>query len=164
MRTIGVLSDTHGGIDPDMMIFFEHCDEIWHAGDIGNIETANELMSKKNVIAVYGNIDDYIVRKTYPEFISFKVEGVDILMMHIGGYPGSYSPLAKTKILELRPKIFVCGHSHILKIIYDKKYELLHINPGACGNNGFHNLKTAVRFKIDGEKILEMEIWEKDRH
>jgi len=163
MKHIGLLSDTHGFIDERLFTFFEKCDEIWHAGDIGNIETANRLEAFKTLRAVYGNIDNHEIRAQYSSVLRFKCEDSEILMTHIGGYPGHYEPLIKDIILTKPPKIFICGHSHILKVIYDKKYSLLHINPGAAGNSGFHKVKTAVRFSIDGSDIKNLEIWESPR-
>jgi putative phosphoesterase len=163
MTQIGLLSDTHGFIDDRILTFFEKCDEIWHAGDIGDIRTAHQLMTFKPFRAVYGNIDNYEVRIEYPGILRFACEQSDILMTHIGGYPSHYEPAIKNIILTKPPKLFICGHSHILKVIYDKKFNLLHINPGAAGNSGFHKVKTAVRFSIDGTEIKNLEIWESPR-
>jgi len=163
MTQIGLLSDTHGFIDERLFTFFEKCDEIWHAGDIGNIETALRLEAFKPVRAVYGNIDNHEVRLQYLSVLSFRCEEAEILMTHIGGYPGHYEPLIKDIIASNPPKLLICGHSHILKVIYDKKYNLLHINPGAAGNSGFHQVKTAVKFSIDGSDIKNLEIWESPR-
>ncbi len=163
MKQIGLLSDTHGFIDDRLYTFFENCHEIWHAGDIGNMETANNLDSFKPLRGVYGNIDDYKVRISYPHIQRFECELTDVLITHIGGYPGNYEPSVRSIIQTNAPKLFICGHSHILKVIFDKKYNLLHINPGAAGNTGFHNVKTAVRFLIDGSNIKDLEIWESAR-
>lgn len=158
MRRIGVISDTHSTFDDKLKAFLADVDEIWHAGDIGSLETADRIAAFKPLRAVYGNIDGEMVRRTYGEFEYFRVEDVTVLMTHIGGYPRHYSPAAITKIQASRPKIFVAGHSHILKVIYDPVYDLLHINPGAAGCYGPHRLRTAVRFTIDGSDIRDMEI------
>jgi len=163
MRKIGLLSDTHGYIEERIIKFFSECDEIWHAGDIGNIETADNISKVKPVKAVYGNIDGQDVRKVYPQIQSFKCEEVQVLMTHIGGYPGKYEKSMKEAISRLKPNLFISGHSHILKVIYDNKNELLHINPGASGKSGMHRLQTAVRFEIDGTEIKNLEIFEKQR-
>ncbi|OFX82341.1 MAG: YfcE family phosphodiesterase [Bacteroidetes bacterium GWF2_33_16] len=164
MKRIGLLSDTHGFIDNKILNFFSKCDEIWHAGDIGNIETADKISLFKPLKAVYGNIDGIDVRAVYSKFQQFTCENVDVLITHIGGYPGKYEKevveLFKIKV----PKLFISGHSHILKVIFDKKYNLLHINPGAAGKSGMHTKQTAVRFVIDGSEIKDLEIWELERH
>ena len=151
MKRIGILSDTHGIIIPQVFDFFKDVDEIWHAGDIGNIETAEQL------------IDDHIVRMQYPEDQHFKVEDVRVFMTHIGGYPDHYMPEVKYILKDRKPDLFVCGHSHILRVIYDKKLNLLHINPGAAGNSGFQKKTTMIRLVIDGKELKDMEIFEKDR-
>jgi len=163
MKRIGLLSDTHGYIDEKILIFFSDCDEIWHAGDIGNIETAVVLSDFKPLRAVYGNIDGTDVRIVYPNFQIFTCENVNVLMTHIGGYPGKYEKGVKEIIKELKPDLFISGHSHILKVMYDKENNLLHINPGAAGNSGLHKKQTAIRFVIEGKEIKDLEIWEKDR-
>ncbi len=160
MKRIGVISDTHGTFDEPLREFLKNVDEIWHAGDIGSLELADEINAFKPLRAVYGNIDGGVIRRVYREFDFFKCEEVTVLMTHIGGYPRHYSPQAVAKIQSARPKLFIAGHSHILKIIYDKVYNLLHINPGAAGEYGFHKIRTAVRFEIDGTEIRNMEIWE----
>ena len=163
MTQIGLLSDTHGFIDERLFKFFEKCDEIWHAGDIGNIQTAQCLEEFKPLKAVYGNIDNHELRLQYPKLLQFTCEDTDVLMTHIGGYPGHYEAVVRDIIRVQPPKIFICGHSHILKVIYDKKYNFLHINPGAAGNSGFHKVKTAIRFTIEGPDIKNLEIWESPR-
>jgi uncharacterized protein len=163
MTQIGLLSDTHGFIDERLLKFFENCNEIWHAGDIGNIETAMRLKAYKPLKAVFGNIDNYEVRQEFPMIQRFLCEQMDVLITHIGGYPGHYESIVRGALATNPPKILICGHSHILKVIYDKKYSLLHINPGAAGNSGFHKVKTAVRFSIDGSEIKNLEIWESPR-
>jgi uncharacterized protein len=160
MTRIGLLSDTHGFIDEKILTFFKDVDEIWHAGDIGNIETSETLMQFKPLKAVYGNIDDFNVRKTYPKILDFMCEEARIIITHIGGYPGNYAPEMKAYLSINKPTIFIAGHSHILKVIYDKKLDFLHLNPGAAGNSGFHKVKTAMRFAIDKDQIKNLEIWE----
>ena len=161
MKRIGILSDTHGVIIPQVFEFFKDVDEIWHAGDIGNIETAEQLEAFKPLRAVHGNIDDHIVRLQYPKDQFFQVEDVHVYMTHIGGYPGHYQPEIKYLLEEKKPELYICGHSHILKVIYDKKLNLLHINPGAAGLSGFHKKITMIRFTIDGKEFRDMEIFEK---
>ena len=160
MLKVGVISDTHGTFDKPLRDFLKDVDEVWHAGDIGSIELADTIAAFKPLRAVYGNIDGGITRRAYNDFAYFRVEECDVLMTHIGGYPRRYDPRAVAKIQACRPKIFIAGHSHILKIIYDPIYNLLHINPGAAGEYGPHNVRTAVRFEIDGSDIRNMEIWE----
>jgi putative phosphoesterase len=163
MKRIGILSDTHGHWDENLEAFFGSCDELWHAGDIGNIETALAIRNFKPLRAVYGNIDGFEVRADYPEVLRFFCEEVDVLMTHIGGYPNRYESKILKLIKEKPPKLFICGHSHILKVIFDKKYELLHINPGAAGKSGFHNIRTAVRLTINGNDMKDLEVLEVDR-
>lgn len=160
MRRIGVISDTHGTFDAPLREFLRDVDEIWHAGDVGSLELADEIASFKPLKAVYGNIDGGVTRRVLSEFNCFECEGKRVLITHIGGYPRHYSPQAVQRILQLRPDIFVAGHSHILKVIYDPIYNLLHINPGAAGCYGFHKVRTAIRFTIDGTDIRDMEIGE----
>jgi uncharacterized protein len=163
MPRIGLLSDTHGFINPRIPDFFGSCDEIWHAGDIGNIEAADKLAAFKPLKAVYGNIDGNDLRAVYPKNLIFDCGEVKVYMTHIGGYPGRYEKAARLLIESEKPGLFITGHSHILKVIYDKKYNLLHINPGAAGNSGFHNLITCIRFEIDGRDIRNLEVFEKQR-
>ena len=160
---IGIISDTHGTFDKVLQDFLQPCDEVWCAGDFGTTEVADKIAAFKPLRAVYGNIDGEIVRRMYGEFCFFEVEGVKVLMTHIGGYPRKYAPKALQHIHGARPKIFVAGHSHILKVIYDPVYDLLHINPGAAGKYGIHKVRTAVRFDIEAGEIKNMEIgeWEK---
>ena len=164
MKRIGLLSDTHGYIHPRLLKFFEPVDEIWHAGDIGDMATANELAAFKPLKAVYGNIDGTAVRATYPLHQRFLCEETDVWITHIGGYPGHYERYVKPEIFNNPPKLFISGHSHILKVIFDQKLNFLYINPGAAGNKGFHKVCTAVRFTIDGKDIHDMEIWEMKRN
>lgn len=160
MKKIGLISDTHGTFDKCLQEFLSDTDEIWHAGDIGSMEAADKISAFKPLKAVYGNIDGGVMRRVFKRFEYFDCEGVSILMTHIGGYPGHYDKTAFEKILQYRPTVFICGHSHILKIIYDKKNGVLHLNPGAAGTYGFHNVRTALRFVIDGTQIRDMEIGE----
>jgi putative phosphoesterase len=160
LKRIGLLSDTHGFLDERIQEYFSDCNEIWHAGDIGNIETLDILESWKKVRAVYGNIDGHILRATLSEIQRFRCEEVDVLIKHIGGYPGRYDRSIHNTIVKNPPDLFISGHSHILKVINDLKYKLLHINPGAAGKNGLHKVRTVVRFAIDGAKIKELEVIE----
>jgi putative phosphoesterase len=163
MKRIGILSDTHGYFNEKLIEFFANCDEIWHAGDIGNIDTADKIAKFKPLRAVHGNIDGHEVRIVHPQNLRFMCEGVDVWMTHIGGYPGNYDVSIRESIRKNPPKLFICGHSHILKIMYDKKLDLLHINPGAAGKSGFHKISTAVRFVIDDNNFKEMEIIEMEK-
>jgi putative phosphoesterase len=163
MKRIGLLSDTHGYLHPRLFTFFEKADEIWHAGDIGNIETADELAAFKPLKAVYGNIDGSDVRAVHPLHQRFLCEETDVWITHIGGYPGHYERYVKPEIFTNPPNLFISGHSHILKVIFDKKLNFLHMNPGAAGNKGFHTVCTALRFVIDGSDIRDLEIWEMKR-
>lgn len=163
MTKIGLLSDTHGWIFPSVYEFFKDCDEIWHAGDIGGTDVARCLSSFKPLKAVYGNIDDYRIRQMFPKIQIFTVENVKVMMTHIGGYPDHYESGIKELIIKEKPNIFISGHSHILKVMNDHKLNLLHINPGAAGNSGFHKVITMIRFQIDGSEISKMELYEKKR-
>lgn len=158
MKRIGILSDTHGTFDETLMNFFREVDEIWHAGDIGSIELADRIAAFKPLKAVSGNIDGGMTRRVYPQFLSFECESVRVLMTHIGGYPRRYDPRAVAKIQSVRPKLFISGHSHILKVAYDPVYDLLAVNPGAAGEFGFHKVRTAVRLVIDGAEMRDMEV------
>lgn len=160
MLRIALLSDTHGYLDPKIFKYFDTCDQIWHAGDIGDIAVTDQLSKIKPVIAVHGNIDGQDVRKVHPKDQRFMCEGVDVFITHIGGYPNRYSSDALAEIKKDPPKLFICGHSHILKVMYDDKYKLLHINPGAAGIHGFHKVKTLIRFTIDADKIKDLEVIE----
>ncbi len=164
MTSVGLLSDTHGYVDKRIITFFEQCDEIWHAGDIGTIDLFKTFGKNKLIKAVYGNIDNHEIRKFFPAINTFKCEEVDVLITHIGGYPNHYTSELKKILSNSSPKLLICGHSHILKVIYDKKHDLLFINPGAAGINGFHKKQTAVRFIIDRNDIRNLEIWESDRN
>lgn len=157
---IGLLSDTHGWIHPRLFDHFAECDEIWHAGDIGNIETANKLAAFKPLKAVFGNIDDAMVRTVYKETLKFRAENVKVWITHIGGTPGHYNPALKKALYLGPPNIFICGHSHIAKVMHDSKGGFLYVNPGAAGYHGFHKYMTAIRFQIDDSRIHDMELIE----
>ncbi|MGQ7868877.1 metallophosphoesterase family protein [Sunxiuqinia sp. sy24] len=163
MKKIGLISDTHGKLSVRVTRFFEGVDEIWHAGDIGTAELADKLMVLKPLRAVYGNIDGHVLRRMFPENLRFFCEEVDVMMTHIGGYPGRYESRIRKEVYSNPPQLFISGHSHILKVIHDKKINTLHINPGAAGNSGFHNVCTAVRFIIDGKNIKDLEVLEFER-
>ncbi|SEB01689.1 hypothetical protein SAMN05660909_04739 [Chitinophaga terrae (ex Kim and Jung 2007)] len=160
MKKIGLMSDTHNYLHPQVFKYFEDVDEIWHAGDIGNAGLADQLEAFKPFRAVYGNIDGADIRIRYPEVLRFTVEDVPVLMIHIGGYPGKYAPGVKAMIQQQPPKLFISGHSHILKVIPDPALHLLHMNPGACGQQGWHKVKTLLRFRIDAGNIQELEVIE----
>lgn len=157
---IGVISDTHNTFDTLLEEFLAPCDEVWHAGDFGSVEVADRIARFKPLRGVYGNIDGGVLRRMYNDFTLFEVEGVRVLMTHIGGYPRHYSPKALQHIHISKPKLFIVGHSHILKVIYDPVYDLLHINPGAAGKYGIHSLRTAIRFDIEAGEIKNLEIGE----
>ena len=160
MTKIGLISDTHGYLEKSVFKHFEACDEIWHAGDFGNIALAQELAAFKPLKGVYGNIDGYDVRSVYPLQLQWLCEEVAVFMTHIGGYPGRYSKEVKQHLQANPTQLFISGHSHILKIMYDDKFQCLHINPGAAGNQGWHKVKTLVRFAIDGKQIKDCEVIE----
>ncbi|NDW19011.1 metallophosphoesterase [Dysgonomonas sp. 216] len=160
MKKIGLLSDTHNHWDKKYEEYFADCDEVWHAGDIGSLGLAVQFEAFKPFKAVYGNIDDTKVRSAYPEILRFETEGVDVLMTHIGGYPGKYNPKIKGILQVSPPKLFICGHSHILKVIYDKQYGCLTINPGAAGLYGFHTVRTLLKFVLDKGQIKDLEVIE----
>lgn len=160
MKRIGLLSDTHGYWDEKYSQYFEECDEIWHAGDIGSEEIAQKLAALKPLRAVHGNIDGQGTRILYPKHLRFSIENVDVWMTHIGGYPGKYAQEVKPEIYNNPPKLFVCGHSHILKVMFDKQLQTLCLNPGAAGKYGFHKIRTLVRFTIDGKDIKDFEVIE----
>jgi len=154
------MSDTHGFLEPKALKYFQECDEIWHAGDIGDISITDELEQIKPVKAVYGNIDGDIIRRVHPKNQRFFCENVDVWMTHIGGKPYAYSKDVKESIYSNPPKLFICGHSHILKVQFDKKINCLYINPGACGKKGFHKVNTIIRFTIDNDRIFDLEVIE----
>jgi hypothetical protein len=160
MQRIGLLSDTHGHLDDRTLDYFAECDEIWHAGDIGDLAVAEKLSAAKPFRAVHGNIDGAEIRERFPLNLQFELEGVSVFMTHIGGYPGKYTKRVKELLIAIRPKLYICGHSHILKILPDRQLDLLHINPGACGNEGFHKIKTVVRFTLKTGTIKDLEVIE----
>ncbi|MCW3786063.1 metallophosphoesterase family protein [Plebeiibacterium sediminum] len=160
MKRIGLLSDTHSFFDPKFKELFAACDEIWHAGDIGDIKVLDALKDFKPTRAVYGNIDDAVIRRCLNEHERFVCEGVDVWITHIGGYPGKYDRRVKNELFRNPPKLFIDGHSHILKVIYDDQLNLLHINPGAAGLSGFHAVRTAIRFVLDKGEIKDLEVIE----
>jgi uncharacterized protein len=160
MLRIGLLSDTHHFLDDNVFRHFEKCDEIWHAGDFGTIEVANKLAAFKPLKGVYGNIDGQDVRTVYPEQLRWRSEEINVFMTHIGGYPPGYNPAVKKILQADPPQLFICGHSHILKVIYDPKLSCLHINPGAAGRQGWHTVRTLVRLTIDGNNMKDCEVIE----
>ena len=160
MKRIGLLSDTHGYWDKRYLKYFENCDEIWHAGDIGSLEVAERLADFRPLRAVYGNIDGQDLRIRFPEINRFQLEGTDILIKHIGGYPGKYDPSIRKTLMTQPPKLFISGHSHILKVKYDSSLGLLHINPGAAGKYGFHKVRTLVRFSMENGNFSDLEVIE----
>ncbi|MGS2740584.1 metallophosphoesterase family protein [Sinomicrobium sp. M5D2P17] len=160
MTRILLLSDTHSHIDNTILKYAREADEVWHAGDIGNLTVTDTLQKIAPLRAVHGNIDDAEARKEFPENNRFMCEDVDVWITHIGGYPGRYDQRIREGIRKNPPKLFICGHSHILKVIYDKKLQLLHMNPGAAGKYGFHQVRTMLRFQIDKDQIKELEIVE----
>lgn len=160
MKKIGIISDTHGIFDTPLIDFLSGVDEIWHAGDIGSAAVSDTIAAFKPMRAVYGNIDDALVRRIWPRYDSFICEEVTVSMTHIGGYPGRYEPEFLRMIEKYRPQLVVTGHSHILKVMYDKKHGSLHINPGAAGKYGFHSVRTAVRLEIEGTDIRNLEVGE----
>jgi len=155
---IGILSDTHGYLHPRLLHFFREVDEIWHAGDIGNLATYRTLEAFKPLRAVYGNIDGQELRAVCPNYLAFQAESANVCINHIGGYPGRYDNEALALIRQNRPNLFICGHSHILKVQYDQRNHLLYINPGAAGKYGFHQSITAVRMVIEGKDFRDMEV------
>ena len=160
MMKIGLISDTHSYLDDAVFKHFDKCDEIWHAGDFGSLELADQLSSFKPLRGVYGNIDGSDLRSVYPENIRFNCEEMSVFMTHIGGYPGKYDVRIREEIYNNPPSIFISGHSHILKVIYDKKIGSLHLNPGAAGKHGWHKVRTLLRFNISDKKIHDLEVIE----
>ena len=162
MTRIGLISDTHGFLDEAVFRHFEHCDEIWHAGDFGPV-VADKLQSFKPLKGVYGNIDDAAIRQAFPEQLVFTCESVKVMMRHIGGYPPKYNPETRKALALEQPQLFISGHSHILKVIYDEKISCLHMNPGAAGKQGWHKVRTLIRFVIDGGNMRDCEVIEMSR-
>ncbi len=160
MKKILLLSDTHSHIDDTILKYVHQADEVWHAGDIGDLKVTDTLKSIKPLRAVYGNIDDDKARMEFPLHNRFLCEGVDVWITHIGGYPSKYNQSIRNEIQNNPPKLFICGHSHIVKVQFDKTLNLLHMNPGACGIYGFHQVRTMLRFEINGDKIQNLEIIE----
>ena len=160
MTKILLLSDTHSHIDEVILKYVKQADEVWHAGDIGDLRVTDAIKKEKPLRAVFGNIDDSKARLEFPEDARFTVEKVSVWITHIGGYPGKYNQRVREELRNNPPKIFICGHSHILKVMFDKTNNLLFINPGAAGKSGFHQVRTMVRFVIDGDKIQDMEVVE----
>ncbi|WP_396164984.1 metallophosphoesterase family protein [Flavobacterium sp.] len=160
MKKILLLSDTHSHIDDTILKYVKLADEVWHAGDIGDLKVTDTIKKLKPLRAVFGNIDNHEARLEFPLNNRFLCEGVDVLITHIGGYPGKYSPAIREEITQNPPKLFICGHSHILKVMFDKKLNCLHMNPGAAGISGFHQKRTMLRFEIDGDKIQNLEVIE----
>ncbi|MFD1063959.1 metallophosphoesterase family protein [Winogradskyella litorisediminis] len=160
MKKILLLSDTHSHIDDNILKHVKQADEVWHAGDIGNLEVTDAIKKLKPLQAVYGNIDDAEARAEFPEHNRFMCENVDVWITHIGGYPPNYNNRVRDKLRQNPPRLFICGHSHILKVMPDKKLNLIHMNPGAVGKHGFHNVRTMLRFTIDGKKIDNLEVIE----
>ena len=158
MKKIGIISDTHGTFDDTLREFLKDVDEIWHAGDIGSLEVAEKLAAFRPLRAVYGNIDGQEIRKLFPQVNRFTVDGAEVLIKHIGGYPGKYDPSIVGSLMTRPPKLFISGHSHILKVKYDKTLDMLHINPGAAGMSGFHKVRTLVRFVIDEGAFKDLEV------
>ncbi|WMI64604.1 metallophosphoesterase family protein [Aestuariibaculum sp. YM273] len=160
MTNILLLSDTHSYIDDDILKYVKQADEVWHAGDIGDIKVTDAIKALKPLRGVYGNIDNSEIRTEFPENNRFMCEGVDVWITHIGGYPNAYNMRVREAIKANPPKLFICGHSHILKVMPDKKLNLLHMNPGAVGKHGFHKIRTMLRFTIDKGKIDNLEVIE----
>ena len=160
MKRIGLISDTHNFLDEAVFKHFEKCDEIWHAGDFGNISIANKLAAFKPLKGVFGNIDGNDIRTVYPETLRWTCEEVTVYMTHIGGYPPKYNPVVKKELTAAPPKLFITGHSHILKIMYDDSLQCLHMNPGAAGMQGWHKVRTVIRFVIDGNNMRDCEVIE----
>lgn len=159
MTRIGLLSDTHGYLDETVFEHFNNCDEVWHGGDFGD-NVAERLKAFKPLRGVFGNIDGTIIRSEFPEQLVFMCEEVKVMMRHIGGYPPRYNPETKKELLIQQPQLFISGHSHILKVMYDDKLQCLHMNPGAAGKEGWHKMRTAIRFVIDGKNMKDCEVIE----
>ncbi len=160
MKKIGLISDTHHYIDEIILDYFKDCDEIWHIGDFGTVEIADKINAKKPLRGVYGNIDGQDIRSVYPEQLVFMCEELKVMLRHIGGYPPKYNTATKKELLLHKPQLFISGHSHILKIMYDEKLQCLHMNPGAAGKQGWHKIRTLIRFVINGKDIKDCEVIE----
>lgn len=160
MKKILLISDTHGYLDPALLKHIKAADEVWHGGDIGSMQLCSDIENLKPLKAVFGNIDDLQMRQRFPEDLLFNCEEIKVMITHIGGYPGKYPARIKKLLLQHRPGLFICGHSHILKVMYDKENQLLHINPGACGLQGFHSVKTAVSFEVHHGELKNLAVIE----
>ena len=160
MTRIGLISDTHSYLDEAVFSHFSNCDEIWHGGDFGDISVIEKLAAFKPLKGVYGNIDSHEIRTQFPEQLVFNCEEVKVMMRHIGGYPPRYNPETKKELNIHQPQLFICGHSHILKVMYDEKLQCLHMNPGAAGKHGWHKVSTLIRFVIDGKDMRDCEVIE----
>jgi putative phosphoesterase len=160
LTRIGLISDTHGYLDEAVFKYFENCDEVWHIGDFGNIELADKLAAFKPFKGVYGNIDANDIRVIYPEQLVFECEEVKVMMRHIGGSPPKYNPETRKELQLHQPQLFISGHSHILKVMYDEKMQCLHMNPGAAGKHGWHKVRTLIRFVVDGKNMKDCEVIE----
>ncbi len=160
MIKVGLLSDTHAYWDDKYAEYFKDCDEIWHAGDIGSDLLGAKFEALKPFRAVYGNIDGQVIRLQYPKVAHFKVEDMNVMMTHVGGYPGRYNPEIRKELYDTRPNLFISGHSHILKVAFDRSLNCLHMNPGAAGKSGFHQVRTLLRFIIEGKDIKDLEVIE----
>ncbi len=162
MALIGLLSDTHSVLDARIFTHFTDCDEVWHAGDFGSVQVVRQLQAFKPLRGVYGNVDAPEIRAVFAEDLRFEIEGVPVFMTHIGGYPGKYAPRVRKLLTADPPRggLFICGHSHILKVMYDHKGEFLHLNPGACGNEGWHKVKTLLRFQVNSGRVHDLELIE----
>lgn len=160
LKKILLISDTHNYLEPRLVKYLQEADEVWHAGDIGNIALCREIEKLAPLKAVYGNADGQDIRDKYPELLAFDSEGLKVMMIHIGGYPGKYPTGVKQLLLANKPSLFICGHSHILKVMYDQELKLMHMNPGACGVHGFHKVKTALRFEVDKGEIKNASVIE----
>ncbi|MCG2617689.1 metallophosphatase family protein [Terrimonas sp. NA20] len=163
MTRIGLISDTHGFLDEAVFKHFDNCDEIWHAGDFGNDQLAAKLRKFKPLRGVYGNIDGTDIRSNYPEQLVFTCESVKVMMRHIGGAPPKYNPETRKELLLHKPLLFISGHSHILKVMFDQQHQCLHMNPGAAGKQGWHKMRTLIRFVIDGKDMKDGEVIELGR-
>ena len=163
MKRIGLISDTHSYMDDAILKYFTEVDEIWHAGDIGKLEVTDQLAELAPLRAVYGNIDNTVIQAEFPEHQLFDMEGLKVWITHIGGYPGKYPARIRKMLESEQPGLFICGHSHILKVMPDKEHQLLHINPGAAGKVGYHKIRTIVRFSIDQGRVKDLEVIELGR-
>ena len=160
MTRIGLISDTHGYLDEKIFDHFEGCDEVWHIGDFGDIEVARRIQEKKKLLGVFGNIDNQAIRSEFREQLVFMCEEVKVMLRHIGGSPPNYNPATRKELLIHQPQLFISGHSHILKVMYDNKINCLYMNPGAAGRHGWHKIRTIIRFVIHGKEMKDCEVIE----